>query len=173
MLGRRWPGTSGTRSRRTGHEAADISVKKPARESNKSIILESDYVFMSAPEKLNIILSRLAAIEDILGDEYDLDRLRELVEADREGRCVVLPDKTKVPALEKGAPIWYVDCESGVIELGEISLVSYKNGELDTIDVDFAPGGPDEFFGSAWGDCLFGSREEAIAALRPWRSRNE
>ena len=26
---------------------------------------------------------RLAAIEDILGDEYDLERLRELVEADR------------------------------------------------------------------------------------------
>lgn len=35
----------------------------------------------------------LAAIEDILGDEYDLDRLRELAEADREGRCVVLPCK--------------------------------------------------------------------------------
>ena len=36
---------------------------------------------------------RLAAIEDILGDgdDYELDRLRELVEADREGRCVVLP----------------------------------------------------------------------------------
>lgn len=34
---------------------------------------------------------KLAAIEDILGDEYDLDRLRELAEADREGRCVVLP----------------------------------------------------------------------------------
>ena len=37
------------------------------------------------------IIKRLAAIEDILGDDYDLDRLRELVEADREGRCVVLP----------------------------------------------------------------------------------
>ena len=36
----------------------------------------------------------LAAIEDILGDEYDLDRLRELAQADREGRCVVLPAKT-------------------------------------------------------------------------------
>ena len=36
-------------------------------------------------------IDRLAAIEDILGDEYDLDRLRELAEADREGRCVVLP----------------------------------------------------------------------------------
>lgn len=33
---------------------------------------------------------RLSAIEDILGDEYDLDRLRELVQADREGRCVVI-----------------------------------------------------------------------------------
>ena len=32
---------------------------------------------------------RLASIEDILGDEYDLDRLRELAQADREGRCVV------------------------------------------------------------------------------------
>ena len=36
-------------------------------------------------------VDRLADIEDILGDDYDMDRLRELVEADREGRCVVLP----------------------------------------------------------------------------------
>lgn len=35
--------------------------------------------------------SRLKEIEDILGDDYDLDRLKELVEADREGKCVVLP----------------------------------------------------------------------------------
>lgn len=32
-----------------------------------------------------------ASIEDILGIDYDLNRLRELVEADRDGRCVVLP----------------------------------------------------------------------------------
>lgn len=38
----------------------------------------------------SVIRSFVAAIEDILGDEYDLDRLRELVQADREGRCVVL-----------------------------------------------------------------------------------
>lgn len=36
-------------------------------------------------------IERLATIEDILGDDYDMDRLRELVEADRDGRCVVLP----------------------------------------------------------------------------------
>ena len=51
-------------------------------------------------------LHRLATIEDILGDEYDLDRLRELAEADREGRCVVLPCKI-------GGPVWrlYDDCD--------------------------------------------------------------
>ena len=36
---------------------------------------------------------RLAAIEDILGDDYDLDRLKELVQADKEGKCVLLPCK--------------------------------------------------------------------------------
>lgn len=40
--------------------------------------------------------NRLAAIEDILGDEYELDRLRELIEADREGRRVVETDKKKL-----------------------------------------------------------------------------
>lgn len=35
-------------------------------------------------------VDRLAAIEEILGDEYDIDRLHELTQADREGRCVVL-----------------------------------------------------------------------------------
>ena len=38
---------------------------------------------------LGNIVDRLAAYEDILGDKYDLDRLRELVQADREGRCFV------------------------------------------------------------------------------------
>lgn len=38
---------------------------------------------------------RLKPIEDILGDDYDLDRLRELVEADRGGRCVVLSEPMK------------------------------------------------------------------------------
>lgn len=37
------------------------------------------------------ILDRLAAIEDILGDEYDLDHLRDLVQAEQDGRLVVLP----------------------------------------------------------------------------------
>ena len=39
------------------------------------------------------IINRLADIEDILGDEYDLAELKEMVQAKQEGRCVVLPCK--------------------------------------------------------------------------------
>ena len=51
-------------------------------------------------------LEELKIIKDILGEDYDLDRLRELVEADRDGRCVVSPCKV-------GSPVWrvYDDCE--------------------------------------------------------------
>lgn len=35
-------------------------------------------------------LEKSVIIKDILGNDYGLDRLRELVEADREGRCVML-----------------------------------------------------------------------------------
>ena len=37
------------------------------------------------------LVERIAAIEDILGDDYNLERLRELAEANREGRCIVPP----------------------------------------------------------------------------------
>ena len=33
------------------------------------------------------------ALKLTFGDEYDLDRLKELAEADKEGRCLVLPRK--------------------------------------------------------------------------------
>lgn len=38
---------------------------------------------------------RLKAIEDILGDGYDLDRLQELATADKEGRVHILPSPRK------------------------------------------------------------------------------
>lgn len=40
-------------------------------------------------------VDRLSDIEDILGDDYDLDRLRELVEADRDGRVKIHPKPEK------------------------------------------------------------------------------
>ena len=60
---------------------------------------------------------RLAAIEEILGDDYDLDRLKELVQADREERCVVHPLKSddevyiillsRVFLFEVTSAVWY------------------------------------------------------------------
>ena len=63
-------------------------------------------IMLNSIEICGTVADRLAAIEDILGDEYDLDRLREMVQAKREGRCVVLPCKI-------GDPVWrlYDDCD--------------------------------------------------------------
>ena len=52
-------------------------------------------IMLNGVEICGTIADRLAAIEDILGDEYDLDELREMVQAKREGRCVVLPCKVE------------------------------------------------------------------------------
>ena len=57
--------------------------------TKKITVIDSNKVRENAME----IYWHLKEIEDILGDNYDLDRLRELVEADKEGRCVVLPCK--------------------------------------------------------------------------------
>ena len=53
-------------------------------------------------EEVDNVVDRLGAIEDILGDDYDLDHLRELVEADRDGRCLVLPVK-------EGDKVWHIN----------------------------------------------------------------
>lgn len=77
------------------------------------------------------IVEQLAAIEDILGGDYDLDHLRELVAADKEGRCVILPTPDELPILTKGMSIWYVDPDSGEIEEGEVYSAYYNDGQLE------------------------------------------
>ena len=52
--------------------------------------LENGVINVKYASQHEAAIHRLVTIEDILGDEYDLDRLRELVQADREGRCVVI-----------------------------------------------------------------------------------
>lgn len=44
-------------------------------------VIHADFI---AKQKESV-MGRFAAIEDILGDEYDLDRLCELAQADQEG----------------------------------------------------------------------------------------
>ena len=84
-------------------------MKRLTQKDENGFYLTGDGIYSDwgVPEKFRgEDIDRLAAIEDILGDEYDLDRLRELAEADRDGRCVVLPCKN-------GDPVWrlYDDCD--------------------------------------------------------------
>lgn len=82
-------------------------------------------------KRVQEIIDRLAAIEDILGDDYDLDRLRELVEADRDGRCVVLPsvkqkDRDSLfDALSEAVSSWG-DMSDGEKKFSEAILAALK-----------------------------------------------
>lgn len=65
----------------------------------------------------------LADVQEILGDDYDLDRLRELVEADRDGRCVVLPVPLHSVLLDMSD-----DCRPDVLKDFRISATWTHNG---------------------------------------------
>ena len=71
-------------------------MKRLTQKDENGFYLTGDGIYSDwgVPEKFRgEDIDRLADIEDILGDDYELDRLRELVEADRDGRCVALPCK--------------------------------------------------------------------------------
>ena len=83
---------------------------------------------------------RLAAIEDILGDDYDLDRLRELIQADREGRCFVLlvpPDRNS----EDADVVICDDGEEYLQRVYEVDVGKNSAGEMNCIYL--TNGGPD------------------------------
>lgn len=54
--------------------------------------LENGVINVKYASQHETAIHRLATIEDILGDDYDLGRLRELVEAYREDRYIVLKE---------------------------------------------------------------------------------
>lgn len=60
------------------------------------------YLYLAVLQAIEM-RGRLKDIEDILGDEYDLDRLRELEQADKEGRYVVL----KFAPGSKAYRVWF------------------------------------------------------------------
>ena len=103
-------------------------------------------------ESIGDIVRRLAAIEDILGDEYDLGRLRELAEAEREGRCVVLPCKIgdtlyRIQRFKRGKN-WKKEAEF-------IRTVELNRNNFWRIVID-----------GELGETVFLTRAEAEAALR-------
>lgn len=118
------------------------------RRDNKVIYVD----FTKAKES---VMSRLAAIEDILGDEYDLDRLRELAQADREGRCMVLPAPL-------GSQVWQFKYPTMIDENGEEwTICSIKKATVEP-----APFGLTLSMVNQIGKIYWLSKKDAMAALR-------
>ena len=106
-------------------------------------------------ESVGDIVRRLAAIEDILGDEYDLGKLMELVQAKREGRCIVLPCK-------KGDTVWRIVHDAAPhITKDRCTDIKYENRDIWVHLI-----GDRVMGGWNFGKLLFLTREEAEAALR-------
>lgn len=116
---------------------------------------------------------RLSVIEDILGDDYDLDRLEELVQAGKEGRCEVIPREEFF--LRLNSNIYVID-DGEVLEVLLYIIGRDQNG-IGFIDVVYLPGYENEkrlrFRFSDVGKTVFLAREEAEAALEKMKGGNE
>jgi hypothetical protein len=109
--------------------------------------------FPVCPERARY--DRLAAIEDILGDEYDLGKLMELVQAKRKGRCIVLPCK-------KGDTVWRIVHDAAPhITKDRCTDIKYENRDIWVHLI-----GDRVMGGWNFGKLLFLTREDAEAALR-------
>lgn len=117
---------------------------------------------------------RLQEIENILGDEYNLEYLKRLVQADKEGRCVVLPCKV-------GQDVWFYAsamkelCKAKIIKT-EINFFTPRNPFWLTFEYYSGIIGEHEIFSRAdllLGKTLFLSKEEAEAALEKMKEREK
>lgn len=99
------------------------------------------YLYLAVLQALEM-RGRLKDVEDILGDEYDLDRLRELVQADREEKCVILELQEGDPVYElyylvKGVENPEMELKVRVVgfeksmtgQLGKSVFISYEDAE--------------------------------------------
>ena len=118
------------------------------------------------------LAARLAAIEDILGDSYDLDKLRELADAVRAKRCFALP---VLPALRPGmtSSECFILLDSGEIvsdNVCNISIGPDGNGEIVILFDTFDHGDFDE---SNDGKRIFWRIEDAQKAASALKGKGD
>ena len=117
--------------------------------------LENGVINVKYASQHETAIHRLAAIEDILGDEYDLDELRETIQAKREGRCVVLPAPL-------GSQVWRIRYPEQVDDDGERWIVC----NIRRATVEPCPYPLSLSMVNQIGKIYWLSEEEAEAALR-------
>lgn len=117
--------------------------------------LENGVIKVKYASQHETAIHRLVTIEDILGDEYDLDELREMVQAKRKGRCIVLPCK-------KGDTVWRIVHDAAPhITKDRCTDIKYENRDIWVHLI-----GDRVMGGWNFGKLLFLTRAEAEAALR-------
>lgn len=99
-------------------------------------------------------VNRLATIEDILDDDYDLDHLRKLVEADREGKYAALPCKL-------GEILWCINSYGEVEETVAVGFLIEK----ESVCIYYKEKMSSEYYNAPIGKVLFLTREAAEKAL--------
>lgn len=99
-------------------------------------------------------VNRLGEIEDILGDDYDLSRLHDLVQADRDGRCVVLPCKV-------GERLWCINSYGEVEETVAVGFLI----ENESVRICYREKMFLEYYNAPIGKVLFLNREAAEKAI--------
>ena len=111
------------------------------------------------------VWERLKSIEDILGGDYNLDRLRELAEAERKGRCVVLPCMV-------GDNVYVLNHHLGRVFENEVAgfSVGYQSDNRNSVSTVYVGKYGSKTFRrwkfQQFGKTVFLTREEAEAALR-------
>lgn len=73
--------------------------------------------------KIPTVITRLAQIEDILGEEYDIGRLKDILEAYKNGRCVFYqPGYSPISHYYKDEDGLYIREVSGVVSEEEYMI---------------------------------------------------
>lgn len=149
------------------HEACEHGCNQTAKSVMEGGCMECDCpiaILNAVAIQAAELRGRLMMIEDILGDTYDLDHLRELIEADRQGRI-------EPPLICYIGDTIYVliDTFSSKKEMRVAKVTGFRRGEnkryvtyrYKGIHHYFESSVPVDDLGKAW----FLSQEEAEAAL--------
>ena len=115
---------------------------------------------------LKEIFDALADVYDILGENYNLDRLRELAEADKDGRCLILNKKLALTPKGKN-PVWILR-DNGIIQdyIVDAWLCFDRDGNLFCV---YSTKSGIDIVENAVGNTVFLSQEAAEAALKERR----
>lgn len=104
---------------------------------------------------LNNAIKYLSDITDVLGDTYDLDRLRELVEADKAGQCFV-------SAVKIGDHVF--DVGEGTIDEWEVTGISVGDACLELYGNEIVEY-DDEVIVTAKGVTVYGKMQFPVSSI--------